>query len=562
MEKIIVLLNGLILLAFSPLMAQLKFTDISSEAGIRHVYKVHEGLFGGGACVFDFNKDGWEDLYITGGKNSDQLYKNNGDGTFSEILEAAGLTTTRNYVTNGVASADINRDGWPDLAITTMTTIKNPPAIPRAINLLFLNNGKGGFLDVTKEFGFGELLSFSTGASFGDINADGWPDLYIGNYFNEFTGNLASITDETVVGANQIAKGYLFLNEKGKRFREVGAGYGLNTAGFGFGGIFTDFDNDRDQDLYINHDFGYKRTANLLYENKYPSVYFQEVGKPTQMDLRINSMSAAVGDFNNDGWLDYYMTNIRFNWFMVNEGKGKFFVNRVKELGCNYIAISWGANFADFDQDGDLDLYVANGDLNPNCNPIGDYFFENTGGRFQEIARQVGLQDYGMGRGSVVFDYDKDGDLDVLVVNQEAICPEYPASSVTRLYRNDSKTGNWISVALEGVDAESNGIGSRVKLVVGKTAMIREIDGGGSSHVSQNSIHAHFGIGANQLIDSLIVQWTGGNTQVLTNVKPNQFLVIREIPKPTKKMNWMYGLIAFGVVMAGLTVWVLRKKKS
>ncbi|MCG7859196.1 ASPIC/UnbV domain-containing protein, partial [Flavihumibacter sediminis] len=134
------------------------------------------------------------------------------------------------------------------------------------------------------------------------------------------------------------------------------------------------------------------------------------------------------------------------------------------------------------------------------------------------------------------------------VVNQEAICPEYPASSVTRLYRNDSKTGNWISVALQGTDAESNGIGSRVKLVVGKTAMIREIDGGGSSHVSQNSIHAHFGVGSSELIDSLIVQWTGGNTQVLTNVKANQFLVIREIPKPVKKMNWMYWLIGFGVV--------------
>lgn len=562
MEKVIVLLINLILFALSPITAQLKFTDISSAARIQHVYKVHEGLFGGGACVFDFNTDGWEDIYITGGKNSDQLYKNNGDGTFTEMLVSAGLTDTRKYVTNGVSSADINRDGWPDLVITTMTTLNNSPPIPRAINLLFLNKGNGSFQNLTREFGLDQLYSFSTGASFGDINADGWPDLYIGNYFTEFTGNLGNITDETVVGANQIAKGYLFLNENGKRYREVGAGYGLNTAGFGFGGVFTDYDNDRDQDLYINHDFGYKRTANLLYENKYPSVYFQEVGKQTQMDLRINSMSAAVGDYNNDGWMDYYMTNIRFNWFMVNEGKGKFFVNRVKELGCNYVAISWGANFADFDQDGDLDLYVANGDLNPNCNPIGDYFFENIGGKFQETAKVVGLQDYGIGRGSVVFDYDKDGDLDVLVVNQEAICPDYPASSVTRLYRNDSKTGNWLSVALQGVEAEPEGIGSRIRIVVGKTAMIREIDGGGSSHVSQNTLRAHFGIGSNQKIDSVIVEWTGGNTQVLTNVQPNQFLLIREVPKPAKKTNWIYLIIAGGVVLAGLTGWVLRQKKS
>jgi hypothetical protein len=303
MEKIILLLQVLLLGTLSSARAQMRFTDKTNEAGIRHVYKVHEGLFGGGVCVVDFNKDGWEDLYITGGRNSDQLYRNNGDGTFTEMLEKAGLGEARNYVTNGVASADINRDGWPDLVITTMTTLKDPPPIPRAINLLFLNNGDGSFRDRTKEYGLAEMYSFSTGASFGDINADGWPDLYIGNYFNEFTGNLGNITDETVVGANQIAKGYLFLNEEGKRFREVGAGYGLNTAGFGFGGVFTDIDNDRDQDLYINHDFGYKRTANLLYENRYPSVYFQEIGKPSGMDLRINSMAAAVGDYNNDGWI-------------------------------------------------------------------------------------------------------------------------------------------------------------------------------------------------------------------------------------------------------------------
>jgi hypothetical protein len=291
-------------------------------------------------------------------------------------------------------------------------------------------------------------------------------------------------------------------------------------------------------------------------------VYFQEIGKPAGMDLRINSMAAAVGDYNNDGWMDYYMTNIRFNWFMVNEGKGKFFVNRVKELGCNYVAISWGANFADFDQDGDLDLFVANGDLNPNCNPIGDYFFENTGGKFQETAKAVGLQDYGIGRGSVVFDYDKDGDLDLLVVNQESICPDYPSSSVTRLYRNDSKAGNWLSVALQGVDAESNGIGSRVRLVVGKTAMIREIDGGGSSHVSQNTVRAHFGVGAVESIDSVIVYWTGGNTQIVTNVKPNQFLQIRETPVPKKKTSWVWFLVGGVLLLAVFTGWILRQKKS
>ncbi|WP_290798905.1 CRTAC1 family protein [Flavihumibacter sp. UBA7668] len=558
-KLLLVLLFGF---TISEIKAQTKFTDVSKEAGIRHVFKVHEGMFGGGAAVLDFNQDGWEDLYITGGKNSDQLYRNNGDGTFSDWFEEAGLSVTRKYITQGVASADINRDGWPDLVVTTITLSKNPPAIPRAINLLFLNKGDGSFRDATAAYGLGNHFSFSTGASFGDFNADGWPDLYIGNYFNQYEGELSKITDATVVGANQIAKGYLYLNEKGKNFREVSAGYGLNQAGFGFGGLFTDYDNDRDQDLYINHDFGYKRTANLFYENKFPGNYFQEIGKQTGMDLKINSMGSAVGDLNNDGWMDYYITNIRFNAFMVNESKGKFFVNRTRELGCSYSGISWGANFADFDQDGDLDLFVSNGDLNPSCNPIGDYYFENTGARFEERARAVGLQDYGIGRGSVVFDYDRDGDLDLFVVNQESVCPDYPVLSESRLYRNDTKGGNWLTVALSGVDAEKNGIGSRVEILAGKIRMIREIDGGGTSHISQNSLLAHFGLGQSVTVDSVIVHWTGGNRQAVTNIKANQFFKIVEIAAPRKQNTIWYILMVAGLLGLGLFIWISRQKKS
>lgn len=552
-----VLLSGFL---YTGLTAQIKFTEVSGQAGIQHSFQVYEGMFGGGAAVLDFNKDGWEDLYITGGKNSDQLYRNNGNGTFTECLTAAGLLDTRNYITQGVASADINRDGWPDLVITTITTKANPPQIPRAVNLLFLNKGDGSFRQATQEYGLDQHFSFSTGASFGDINADGWPDLYIGNYFNQFEGTLSKVTDATVVGANQIAKGYLYLNEKGKKFREVSAGYGLNLAGFGFGGLFTDFDNDRDQDLYISHDFGYKRTPNLLYENNYPRNFFQDVGKKTGMDLKINAMGSAVGDFNNDGWLDYYITNIRFNAFMVNEGKGRFFVNRTRELGCSYSGISWGANFADFDLDGDLDLYVSNGDLNPNCNPIGDYYFENTGAGFVETARAVGLQDYGIGRGSVVFDYDKDGDLDIFVVNQQSVCPDYPVNSQSHLYRNDAEPGNWLAVALQGKAAELNGIGSRVEIVLGKIHQIREIDGGGSSHISQNSLWAHFGLGPASKVDSLIVYWTGGNKQVLTAVSSNQFLRITETPQPPMHNKLVYLLLLAGMTGIVLILWISRQK--
>ncbi|QEC66565.1 CRTAC1 family protein [Panacibacter ginsenosidivorans] len=542
--------------------SQTRFKDVTDSAGIKHVFKVYEGMFGGGACVVDYNNDGFEDVYITGGMNDDVLYKNNGNGTFTNVFEQSGLSVTKNYVTQGVSSADVNRDGFVDLFITTITSRNKKQAIPREINLLFLNNGNGTFRDATKEYGLDQMYSFSTGGSFGDFNADGWADIYVGNYFNQYEGKLSVINDATVVGANQIAKGYLLLNESGKKFKDVYGDYGLDYRGFGFGGVFTDYDNDGDQDLIVNHDFGYKRTPDMLLQNQYPKEKFVDVAKENKMDLRINSMGTAVGDYNNDGLMDYYFTNIKFNMFMVNQGPGKSFIEKTSELGLGSFAISWGANFADFDHDGDVDLFVSNGDLNPDCHPMADFYFENNNGKFTDKASAYGLADYGIGRGSVVFDYDNDGDLDLLVVNQEAVYPNYPVPSITRLYRNDSAKGNWIKIALQGIQAESHGIGSKIEVEAGGKKMIREIDGGSSSHLSQNSVIAHFGLGNAITIDKITVYWTGGNKQTITNIKPNQLITIKEIPIPVQKRSNSLIYILIGVACVGLIAFIfLRKRK-
>lgn len=509
---------------------KLPFTDITNQAGIDHKFQVFEGMFGGGACVFDFDKDGFEDVFVTSGVLTDKLYRNNGNGTFTNVYEKSGLTLTNRYVTQGAAAADVNRDGFIDLFVTTITTKGKKKVIPRAINLFFLNNGDGTFRDATAEYKLDKMNSFSTGASFGDFNADGWPDLYVGNYFNEFRGELSVINDATVVGANQISAGYLLLNNGGKFFTDVYKDYGLDFKGFGFGGVFSDFDNDGDQDLIVNHDFGFKRTPNLLLENLYPKKKFRNVAKEHDMDLSINSMGTAVGDYDGNGFMDYFFTNIRFNRFMVNSGSGKTFTDKVRDVGMNFVSISWGANFADFDNDGDVDLFVSNGDLNPNCVPMGNYYFQNLNGKqFREDSRAVGLNDYGIGRGSVTFDMDNDGDLDLLVINQIPVLPEYPTESFTRLYRNDSTSGNWLKIKLKGIGAESQGIGSRITVVANGKRMIREIDGGGSSHLSQNSTIAHFGLGNAVVIDSIIVNWSGGNEQVLIDQPINQLLEIGEV---------------------------------
>ncbi len=540
-------------------LGQTPFTDVTEAAGIKHEFHVFEGTFGGGATVFDLNNDGFEDLFITSGTSPDALYLNNGDGTFKNIYETSGLKITAGYVTQGVVSADVNKDGFRDLFVTTLNTTGGTQVIPRAKNLLFLNNGDMTFREATTEFQLDDFNSFSTGPSFGDVNADGYPDIYVGNYFQNFQGKLGVIKDATIVSANQTAKGYLLINKKGASFEDEYQEYGLTHRGFGFGALFTDYDNDGDQDLLVNHDFGYKAVPNFLYENLYPNKWFKDVSKETGMNLTINAMGSAVGDYDNNGLLDYYVTNIKFNLFMINQGLHKPFIDRSKELGTYNLAISWGANFADFDQDGDLDLYVSNGDLNPNCVPMANFYFENENGKFTEKGRLMGVNDYGIGRGSVVFDMDNDGDLDLLVVNQKPV-KEYPVPSTTRLFRNDLAKGNWLKVALQGNEADKNGIGSRVEIVTGGIHMIREIDGGGSSHLSQNSTIAHFGLGNALTVDSLIVTWVGGKKQLLFDQKVNQLLLIKEI-KGAHKNSWLIFLFS-GFAMLVITAYLFSRTKK
>lgn len=542
--------------------SQMIFTEITEEAGIHHQFRVYEGMFGGGICVFDLNEDGYDDLYITSGMNEDVLYLNQGNGTFKNIYEGSGLEITKGYVTQGVSGADVNRDGWVDLFITTITTKDSTKKIPRAKNLLFLNNGDMTFTDATSAFKLDKLNSFSTGANFGDFNADGYPDLFVGNYFKNYEGDLTYINDQTIVSANQVSKGYLLENKNGNSFKNVYADYGLDFKGYGFGGVFHDFDNDGDQDLMVNHDFGYKATPNVMLENLYPEKKFKDVAEELEMDLAINSMGTAMGDINEDGYMDYLFPDIRFNEFMVSQGKGKPYKEMLTESGMDVLTISWGANFADFDHDGDLDLFVANGDLNPNDQPMGDFLFLNDGtGHFTDIASKAGIQDFGIGRGSVVFDIENDGDLDVLVVNQAPVLP-YAPSTVTRLYRNDSPSGNWLKVKLKGNKSETHGLGSRVEIVVNGKRMMRDIDGGGSSHLSQNTTYAHFGLGEATKVDSIIVKWTSATPQVLVDQPVNQMVVVEQKEAFMESGGANYWLwVVLAIVIVGALVFFRMMKK-
>ena len=522
---------------YLPLQAQKKtFVEVSEQAGINHSFQVDLATFGGGACVLDFNNDGFEDIYVTGGAAPDVLYKNNGDGTFTNIHTPESFERTYKSYTQGVAAADINKDGYKDLIVTTMNYLNESRS--SAPNLLYLNNGDGTFTDVTEKWGLENFRVNSMAASFGDVNADGYPDLFIANYFSSSAAGISIYNEQTITNSFQPSIDYLFLNTSGQGFVDARAFYGLEHEGFGFQGVFTDYDNDGDLDLYVANDFGYKSSPNLMLRNEYPQKKFVNFANRLALNYGMNAMGIAYCDYNFDGWMDYFVTNLSTSVFSANAKEGKPFIDKTFGLGAGISTIvdsvytgppvSWGANFFDFDHDTDMDLFVSNGALNPTIRPNPNLFLVFENGKFVERGKDFDLFDYRIGRGSVVFDYDNDGDLDLFVVNQQPRDPDrtlLPARCL--LYRNDAANGNWLKVELVGKTADTHGLGSRIEVVVNGKLLSTEIDGG-SSHLSQNSTIAHFGLGNATKVESVTVKWIGGKSQTITDLAVNQKIVIEQ----------------------------------
>ena len=543
------------------------FSDVTSNSGIDNIYDVYQGLFGGGVVAFDYNNDGYEDLFITGGQGQDVLYKNNGNGTFKNVTKESGLFKNKVIVTTGVSSADINKDGYIDLFLTTIASQVDNSKRNKTLspNLVYINNGDGTFSDQSSKFRINKR-NFSTSSSFGDINADGFPDLFVSNYFKNFyfeespfnTHNLAILNHYSINEEYETGEDEIYINVQGKYFKEVSNLLVDAGKGYGFGGVFTDFDNDNDLDLFIINDFGETSESNRLLVNMYPELRFENKSRELKINFGLKSMGVGVGDYNNDNFLDYHVTNIFAGPFIVNRGNGLSFVNLMNNVGTginkiksfnNYeaVIIGWGSLFLDYDNDTDLDLFNSNGPINPMVNPIPNILFENKG-RVFELNESSGVMDYGIARGSVHFDYDNDGDQDIFVVNQRPINDmSYRGGVVgSKLYRNDSSNkNNWLKIKLKGKQSTTRGLGARVRVVCDDLNMIREVDGG-SSHASQNTSIVHFGVGENKKIDSLIISWPGGKKQHLTDILPNQLIEIEElyIEEPSflesimKYFNW------------------------
>ncbi len=471
--------------------------------GVHHQH-VAPSYIGGGVALFDCNNDGLLDIFLTGGKQDDALYIQESDRFFfSNKSEELGLSTLLNKVNSvGVAIGDVNNDGWKDIFVTTF--IGEP-------NKLLLNQEGQGFIDISSSAGIDES-SFSVSATFGDFNKDGYLDLHVSNYIYR-THFLTGHDGEDSI-AHICSDDFWYLNNGDLTFKRVSTNYGFENIGCTLAGMFTDFDLDGDIDLLLANDFGAQVEENKLFVNQFPQERMVEQSENLGADLGIYTMGIASSDYDRDGDLDYYMTNIGKNVLLNQEES--YFTNVATSAGVedefegDAFAVGWGCQFIDYDNDGWDDLFVSNGYIpaldyiaNPRKNR-NNFFINQRNGSFEEAREISGLSDDIVNRGSAMGDLDNDGDLDLVVAGIRSTAND---ELLSRVYINKTDTeNNFTQIELKSSSALANTLGAICKLYTSAGMIIKEYQMDGS-HCSVNSEILNFGLGKIDHIDSLIVQW-------------------------------------------------------
>jgi hypothetical protein len=525
------------------------FVDIAEKVGITLMnvcggpqkdYIVEAN--GNGAAFLDYDNDGNVDVLIVNGSTLEHfkkggdpmvaLYRND-HGHFVDVTESAHLR--KNGWGMGVCVADYNNDGFPDIYITAYGP-----------NVLFRNNGDGTFTDVTSSAGVGDAR-WGTGCAFGDYDRDGNVDLYVANYvsFDEKTVRPRGSNDLCrYMGADVFCgpvglpgqPDVLYHNNGDGTFTDVTAKAGIRDPNyFGFGVIFSDLDNDGWPDIYVAND----SQPNLLFRNNRNGT-FSEVGLSSGAALNEagraqSGMGVAIGDYDGNGYPDIFVTNFARDTNTLYKNLGKmFFVDSTVSAGLGEISLSylgWGASFADLDNDGLPDIFVANGHVYPQVDSlkVGQNYFQrkelyrNLGnGKFAEIARSSADLLIGKSsRGVAVADFDNDGDLDILVVN---------INDRPSLYRNDGGNRNhWIGFRLEGTRSNRSAIGARVEIEAGGRKQISYVLSGGS-YLSQNDLRVHFGLGDMTRVERVRIRWPNGNVEELGPFETDRVITIKERP--------------------------------
>ncbi len=467
----------------------------------------------GGACVGDFNGDGWPDIYaLKGGNGVDALYINNHNGTFSDQAAAWGLLTQHCGV--GCAVGDFDRDGWQDIYVTSYGKSNNNLG-EIGKNRLLRNTGLGSFEEIAVQAGVNvtsTIASSGNGVAWGDYDLDGDLDLFAAAWSASAAGNR------------------LFRNEGNGTFsNQTGIAITIPTVTWGFQPSFVDLDGDRYPEILLAADFG---TTRIFHNNR--NGTFTETTDSCGMNSEEFGMGQCVADFDRDGDLDCYVTGIfarspnpafhNGNSLYVNSGASTY-VESAAVAGLLDGGWGWGLAAVDIDQDGWIDIIESNGRNSPEWAEEPEYFFHNDGigifTRDDAVSSQFLNAD---GRCVVTLDYDRDGDRDVLI---------FYNLGPLKLYRNDTTpplggAARWLQVELRPGSnpfVAPSGYGTRLVAKIGSTSIVRYMDGG-NGYLGSSELVAHFGLGTAPVIDELRIEWARGYVTTLHNVQPNQRLTV------------------------------------
>ncbi len=519
-----------------------EFVDVTKEAGINwRIRTLTTGMrnlidtMGGGGGFVDYNNDGLLDIYLVCYTQApqadptirlrDALYRNNGNGSFTEVTDTAGIANSMQGM--GMIAGDYDNDGWPDLYITGFGASK-----------LYHNNGNGTFTDVTRKAGVDNKL-WGTSAVFFDYDSDGYLDLFVCNYLR--VGSDASIPCSLIenypychIARFKGSPSVLFHNNRNGTFTDVSGKAGIGELeGKGMGAVALDYNNDGWMDIFQAND----AAPNFLFHNNGDGTFSEEALKAqVALDPDGNArggMGVDAEDLDQDGFLDIFVANFsgQTNAFFHNEHDG-YFTETTMELGLGRISVpmsGFGSRFLDYNNDGLVDLFVLNGHpFEPIQKVFPDvtyaerpFLFENTGRIFREAGAEHGepLRRNYPGRGLATADFDNDGDIDLLFINV--------GQPPVLLRNNTGNSNHWFGIKLVGTKSNRDAIGSRVFITYGATHRWRELSGGGS-YLTASDPRLLFGLGASEKIDSLEVRWPSGQTNTLKNQKANQYIVIKE----------------------------------
>lgn len=522
------------------------FKNVTKQMGIefKHFYKergsrITEDM-GSGVAWIDYNNDGYEDLFVVNSAGSmdlsdkefadspahPALYKNNGDGSFTDVTEQAGLKMK--IMGMATAWADYDNDGYTDCLITAYGQ-----------NRLFNNNGDGTFTDVTAEAGLAEEKGFWSGAAWADYDGDGYVDLYIGGYVNYFEipddKKIRDLQEPPSINPSVFGStpNLLYKNNGDGTFSEVAEVAGVaNPEGKSLAVAWVDLTNNNLPDLYVANDV----TDNMLYQNLGDGTFINISYQAKVADYR-GSMGIAIGDWNRDQDLDFFVTHwiAEENAFynnMTNSRGALEFKDEADRFGMGQAStdyVGWATSFVDFNNDAREDLFVVNGHTNQEMDnpakliPMEDriYWNRNNEEGFYDVSEQAGpyFQEEWVGRGGAYGDYNNDGQQDLFIVNHDA-----PAV----LLENQTKTDNrWLQLRLEGTNSNRSAIGAKISLVVNGEVQVRQV-GMQPSYLSQNTLIQQFGLRKAIKADTIFIRWPSGKEQTFTDVKANQRLHIRE----------------------------------